>query len=72
MRICKNKFIGFVPFKLFLMSKRLKTMKYANIWHDYVQEEIEKLGYKTCREVAVKLDNGRNGRLDLVAKKGIK
>lgn len=64
----ENLFFGDVPEDLIEMSSRLYITEKADEWHNYVQNEIEKIGYKTQREVLCKYDE-KEGRIDLVASK---
>lgn len=65
----QNQFFGDVPDDLINLSRSLQPTEKADQWHDYVQQKIEDLGYKTFREVAVVYGDGENGRLDLVVEK---
>lgn len=66
----KNLFFGNVPEDLTQLPERLRGGRYANEWQDYVQSEVEKLGYVVRREVPCFTKDFGNGRIDLVAEKG--
>lgn len=66
----ENLFFGDVPDDLIELSHKLFPTEKADEWHNYVEEKIKNLGYKTRREVSCPIDEDRNGRIDLLAEKG--
>lgn len=65
----ENLFFGDVPIDLMELAGTLMPTETASEWQDYVENEIRNIGYDTKREVYCKIDEDRNGRLDLVASK---
>lgn len=66
----ENLFFGDVPEDLIELAGKLLPGHRCAEWHDYVQEEVEKLGYRTDREVTVRMEDDTDGRVDLVAYDG--
>ena len=65
----ENLFFGDVPEDIRDLANRLTPTEKADQWHDYVEVELRKLGYKTKREVPTRISPKRMGRIDLVAEK---
>jgi len=72
---CENFFHGAVPDDLRELAGKLIPMPDADEWQDYVQREIEKLGYTVLREQPCEYKSPSSGktvagRIDLVAGDG--
>jgi hypothetical protein len=68
---CENLFIGDVPADVAEFVNSLNPSgKSAKAWQIWVQLKLISLGYKCELEVPVYYQNGRKGRVDIVATKG--
>lgn len=60
---CENFFHGHMPDDLIELAGRLQPMPNAGQWQDYVQKEIQKLGYTVNREVPCDYQDPKTGKM---------